>query len=272
MRIKSNFHTHSTYCDGKNSLREMVEAALEKGFEAIGFSGHSYTPFDEEVSMSVEDSGRYEAELDALKSEYAGKIKVYAGIEQDYFSEMTTENFDYVIGSVHYTYKDGKYLSVDETAEIFENAVKNHYGNDVYGFIEDYYELVSDIVEKTDADIIGHFDLITKFNEGERFFSESHPRYIASVDRALDKLIPTGKLFEINTGAMARGYRSKPYPSEAIVKKIAAAGGRFILSSDAHVAKNIDFGFDYVVEWLKGLGIINLISTSYYGIANSNIF
>lgn len=255
MKIKSNFHTHSAYCDGKNTLREMVETACEKGFEVIGFSGHSYTPFDEEVSMSVEDTGRYEAEVDNLKSEYADRIKIYAGIEQDYFSEMTTENYDYVIGSVHYTYKNGKYLSVDETPEIFEMAVRDYYDNDVYGFIEDYYKLVADVVEKTGADIIGHFDLITKFNEDEKYFSESHPRYVAAVDSALDKLIPTGKLFEINTGAMARGYKKEPYPAKDILIKIAERGGKFILSSDAHAAENLDFGFEEVLKLLKELGI-----------------
>lgn len=255
MRIKSNYHTHSTYCDGMNTLREMVDAALEKGFNAIGFSGHSYTPFDEEVSMSVEDTGKYEAELDSLKAEYADKIKILAGIEQDYFSEMTRSNYDYVIGSVHYTYKDGKYLSVDETPELFEMAVRDYYGNDVYGFIEDYYRLVADVVRKTDADIIGHLDLITKFNEGEKYFSENHPRYVAAVDEAIKKLIATGKLFEINTGAMARGYRKEPYPSSVIIKKIAEAGGRFILSSDAHSKENLDYGFEQVLEYLEDIGV-----------------
>ena len=255
MRIKSNYHTHSTYCDGKNTLREMVEVAIEKGFTELGFSGHSYTPFDEEVSMSVEDTGKYEAELDSLKEEYADKIKIFAGIEQDYFSEMTTENYDYVIGSVHYTYKDGKYLSVDETPELFETAVRDCYDNDVYGFIEDYYRLVADVVRKTEADIIGHFDLITKFNDGEKYFSENHPRYVAAVDEAIKKLIATGKLFEINTGAMARGYKKVPYPSDVIIKRIAEAGGKFILSSDAHSKENLDYGFEQVLKWLKDLGI-----------------
>lgn len=263
MRIKFNYHTHSTYCDGKNTLREMVDAALEKGFNTIGFSGHSYTHFDEEVSMSVEDTGKYEAELDSLKAEYADRIKILAGIEQDYFSEMTTENYDYVIGSVHYTYKDGKYLSVDETPELFEMAVRDYYGNDVYGFIEDYYRLVADVVRKTDADIIGHFDLITKFNEGEKYFSENHPRYVAAVDKALDKLIPTGKLFEINTGAMSRGYKTAPYPAKDIIMKIAEAGGRFIISSDSHSADTIDAGFDEVIKLLEKLGIIGSIVTEF---------
>ena len=39
--IKENFHTHTTFCDGSHSAEEMVLSAIEKGFTALGFSGHS---------------------------------------------------------------------------------------------------------------------------------------------------------------------------------------------------------------------------------------
>ena len=35
--IKSNFHTHSTFCDGKNTPEEMVEVAIEKKIDIWGF-------------------------------------------------------------------------------------------------------------------------------------------------------------------------------------------------------------------------------------------
>lgn len=41
--IKADFHTHSTYCDGKNTLEEMLDAAIYKKMAAIGFSGHSHS-------------------------------------------------------------------------------------------------------------------------------------------------------------------------------------------------------------------------------------
>lgn len=263
MKIKSNFHTHSTYCDGENTLTEMVEAAIKLGFKGIGFSGHSYTSFDEAVSMSIEGTKKYLAELEYLKRKYEGKIEIFAGIEQDIFSDMPVDSYDYVIGSVHYTYKNGVYLSVDETPELFSMAVRDYYNNDVYAFIEDYYELVSELPERTGADIIGHFDLISKFNEAAGFFDEKHPRYKAAVDRALERLIPSGKLFEINTGAISRGYKKEAYPSCEILIEIARRGGRFILSSDAHSVKAIDSGFDDVVKLLETLGLLELLVTSF---------
>ena len=51
---KLNFHTHTKYCDGKNTTAEMVERAVALGFSALGFSGHAYTPPEPEYSMSHE--------------------------------------------------------------------------------------------------------------------------------------------------------------------------------------------------------------------------
>ena len=49
---KINLHSHTTYCDGKNSPEEMALAAMDRGFDVFGFSGHSYTAFDESYCMS----------------------------------------------------------------------------------------------------------------------------------------------------------------------------------------------------------------------------
>ena len=36
-----NLHTHTTYCDGINTPEQIILTAIDKGFGAIGFSGHS---------------------------------------------------------------------------------------------------------------------------------------------------------------------------------------------------------------------------------------
>ena len=38
--IKQNLHTHSLYCDGKDSFEEMIQTAIEKEFTILGFSSH----------------------------------------------------------------------------------------------------------------------------------------------------------------------------------------------------------------------------------------
>ncbi len=255
MLYKMNFHTHTKYCDGKNTTEEMVKRAIELGFSALGFSGHAYTPCEPEYSMSLEDTKRYKGEIFSLREKYRGEINLYCGIEMDYFSETDTSDFDYVIGSVHYLEKDGAYYNIDGSPERFERAVLVFGG--VYELCEAYYACVSDVVRKTNADIIGHFDLFTKFNEGEKRFSESDARYIEAAESALSKLIPTNKIFEINTGAMARGYRSEPYPSAKIINKLIDSGAKLILSSDCHDADFLNFGFDTVMNSEFGDKIIS---------------
>ena len=44
--IDRDLHIHTTFCDGKNSAEEMVLAAIDRGLKTIGFSSHSYLPFD----------------------------------------------------------------------------------------------------------------------------------------------------------------------------------------------------------------------------------
>ena len=105
------------------------------------------------------------------------------------------------------------------------------------------------MAEVTKCDIIGHFDLVTKFIEQEPAFDVHHPRYIRAWQQAADTLLKTGKPFEINTGAMSRGYRTEPYPSREIRDYLRARGGKLILSSDSHRKETIAYRFeDYQEE------------------------
>ena len=242
--ILTDLHMHTTFCDGGNTPEEMVLAAIGMGMERIGFSEHSHVSFDAGGGMAETDASAYRQEICALKEKYRGRIEILCGIEQDFYSEQEAFDFDYVIGSVHYVRKDGVFISVDETPEILKKGVEDHYAGDFLALAEDYYANLAQVVEKTGADIIGHFDLITKYIEAGVALYQDDPRYTAAWQRAADKLVPYGKPFEINTGAIARGWRSAPYPDIRIIEYIRQRGGSFILSSDSHSADTIAFGFD----------------------------
>ena len=242
--ITTNFHTHCTYCDGKDTPEEMIKTAIDKGFTALGFSSHSFYGPSSEYTMSHENEPLYFEEINRLKEVYKGKIEILCGIEQDYYSGKPQFAFDYIIGSVHYIKCGSDYLSVDLSPEILKAGVQKYFGGDIYAFCEKYYSMVSEIIERTGADIIGHFDLISKFNENGDFFDSDHPRYVAAYRAAVDKLIKYNKPFEINTGAISRGYRVTPYPSAPIKKYIEEKGGSFVLSSDSHQKETICFKFD----------------------------
>ena len=95
----------------------------------------------------------------------------------------------------------------------------------------------------THCDIVGHFDLIRKFNRDGALFDEHHPRYTAARDRAIQALCSRGALFEINTGAISRGYRTVPYPNREMIDYIRQRGGSFLLSSDSHRADTLCYDF-----------------------------
>lgn len=238
----STYHCHTTYCDGKNTPREMIEAAIAAGCKEIGFSGHAYMTMNDSFWMSREGTLDYFSELTELKRIYENKIRIYIGIEQDYFSEPISLPYDYVIGSVHYIEKNGEFLAVDRDLETTRANIENHYAGDADAYAEDYFSLVADIYEKTHCNIVGHFDLITKFEEKESLLCESSTRYTNAAMRALSQLIKAPTFFEINTGAISRGHRTTPYPSRSICDILHKTGKPFVINSDAHSAANVIFG------------------------------
>lgn len=246
-----DLHMHTTYCDGENSPEEMIQSAVERGLATVGLSGHSYTFFDTSYCMQKADVPRYLREVDYLKVKYFDEIHVLCGVEQDYYSDYPTDEFDYVIGSVHYVKVGEEYIPVDEDTEILREAVEKYFNGDVYALCELYFQTVADVVRKTDCDIIGHFDLISKFSEHEPLFDTHHPRYVEAWKKAVDELVKYDVPFEINMGAVSRGYRTSPYPSTEIMEYIRQKGGRFVLSSDAHGNDTVAYQFEDYQEFLS---------------------
>ena len=252
--IRADFHVHSCFCDGHDEPEEIVKQAISLGMTKLGFSGHSYTAFDEAPCMSPENTERYKHEISRLKREYASQIEILCGIEQDYYSEMSVAGYDFVIGSVHYVKLNDRYYHVDNTPEMLKELI-HACDDDAYIMCEKYFALVSDVVNRTGASIIGHFDLVTKLNEKHNFFDERDSRYVESWKRAADLLLKTGRPFEINTGAISRGYKTQPYPSREILEYLASNNASVILSSDSHSKANLMFGFSQCEELADSLGL-----------------
>jgi len=254
MLFKQNLHTHTTYCDGMLSAEDMIKAAIEMGGDSIGFSEHSYVPFDEDYSMTLEDTPLYIKEINTLKQKYKGKIDVFLGLEIDYFTEKIPEGLEFIIGTAHHVEKDGKYITVDGWAEHLINMNNEHFNGDFYSMVESYYDTVAGVVQKTNANIVGHFDLITKNNDNGSLFDESHPRYINAAVNSMEQVLDKCNLFEVNTGAMFRRGKAEPYPSVFLLKELKKRGGEIILSSDSHTAESLYFKFDEIRELVMSCG------------------
>lgn len=240
--LKADFHTHTTYCDGRSTPEEMAEAAFRMGLTDFGISGHADFSFcTENFGMSDKAFASYREELYELRRKYAGKMNIYIGIELDCLGPV--QKAEYAIGSTHCVLKNGEYVEVDNSREILAEAVRHLWNGDWYAFARDYFELEATVYEKTHCDWVGHFDLLTKFNEGGRDFDETRDDYLEPALAAMKKLNNEGLPFEINTGAMSRGYRTQPYPNKILLRELKSMGGRIMINSDSHYAGNIAYCF-----------------------------
>lgn len=255
--IKADFHTHTTYCDGKHTPREMVEAACRMGFTDFGVSGHAdFSCYEPGFGMSDQALEQYKKELYELRREYAGRMNVYIGIELDGLGPL--QEAEYTIGSTHCVEKNGEVLTVDDTEEILRSGVERLWNGDWYGFAADYFQQEAQVYDRTGCDWVGHFDLLTKFNEGNRYFDENHDAYLEPALAAMKRLNEACLPFEMNTGAISRGYRKTPYPSRRLLKELHAMGGRIMINSDSHSRETIGFGFRQALQLAADCGFTRI--------------
>ena len=255
MGYKQCLHTHSILCDGKDTLEEMVQTAIEKGFDSIGFSGHTYTWHNPYGNATPENTERYKAEVTALKEKYADRIKVFLGLEVDLYSDTDLAGYDYLIGSVHYLKQGDAYIPIDRSrADILQGVIADWYGSDAMAFIKAYYEAVASLPQGGKFDIIGHFDLITKNLDTYPLFDDTSDAYIRCAVEAMEALRPHIPVFEVNTGAMARGKRKVPYPTATLLKYFRDLGFGAVISSDCHDGTKLDFGREDARQLLQSCG------------------
>lgn len=269
MTTKQNLHTHCTYCDGDSTIREVIESALQNGFTAIGFSSHACTnyPFDE-CGIPQDKVDAYFQELETVKKEYVGRIHIYAGLELE--SRVLGEErpvidprCDYTIGSCHFFRKAGKYYAVDYIPEEWL-AAKKAFGS-TKALLESYFEELASFAEASSFDILGHFDLPTKFNDKDHLFDEKDEHYRKMALYYLERIAKTGKIFEVNTGAISRKKKSLPYPAGFLLKRLQELKAPIIISSDSHHKDTLSCYFDEAEKMLKDIGFKEQLALTEQG-------
>ena len=258
MTILSNCHTHTEFCDGKSSAEEMVQSAIAHGFRSIGFTSHAAQHFDLPYAIAPEKENAYLEKLAKLRQDYGDRIRVWSGIERDFFSCAEPGRYDYYIASVHYIPYGGRFYAVDGDPEDLQQLLSTAFHGDGLALVRAYYSLVTAYAESYHPPVIGHFDLIKKNNRQLGLFDPASEAYQAIVHDALEIIAGCGCLLEVNTGGMARGYVSEPYPSGEILRFWHALGGGVIPSSDCHDAAYIQYGFDRIPEYLRQAGFENV--------------
>lgn len=270
--IRANFHTHTNFSDGANTPEEMVLTALSLGMTALGFSDHSpLTGCKGTSGIPADREKAYRQEILRLKDAYADKLELYLGLEIDSNSTPTPYTYDYTIGSIHGIWTEGQYRAVDYTESWMLDTVREFFGGDHIAYAKSYFQAVAETANRYDPTFFGHIDLVAKYNEGGKYFDEGDRRYRNAALEAVEALIPTGKPFEINTGAISRGVRTTPYPAPFLLKGIHDLGGRIILSGDSHNAPSLLCAYDLATELAKSCGFTTACILSPDGLREAKL-
>lgn len=126
--LKGILHNHSTYSDGKHTLRQMAEYCRELGYEYLGISDHSRSA-GYAGGLDVDKVMQQQAEIDALNKELA-PFKIFKGIESDIltdgsldYPDEVLQSFDFVVSSIH----SGLSMDKNKATNRLMKAIENPY-------------------------------------------------------------------------------------------------------------------------------------------------
>ena len=102
-------------------------------------------------------------------------------------------------------------------------------------------------------DIVGHIDLIKKFNKDGRYFSEENPVYMKKVKETLELAKERDLLIEVNTAGIDKMV-GDIYPSRAILEMCYDLGMKLTLGSDAHAPEQVGRYFGNALVRIKDIG------------------
>ena len=126
--IKGPFHNHSNYSDGQNTIRQLAEYCIEKGYEYLGLSDHSKSAFYASGLQEFQIKKQHE-EIDILNQEFA-PFKIFKGIESDILNDGSLDyennilgSFDFIVASIHSNLN----MDQDKATQRLLKAIENPY-------------------------------------------------------------------------------------------------------------------------------------------------
>lgn len=167
-----DLHTHHNRCGhAHGSIRDYIEAAVDKGMSYIGISDHTplFAEKDDhpspEACMAKSEFPAYIGEVLALKKEYEGRIDVLLGIEADFLPDClhTYERifksypFDYVIGSVH------EFAGISLYDTLYWEQLSPEGRRELK---ESYYDYIAKSAASGLYDVLGHVDALNRYFPG----------------------------------------------------------------------------------------------------------
>jgi histidinol-phosphatase (PHP family) len=248
----------------RGSLEEVIQSAIQAGFSIYGLSEHAprYRAedlFPDEADLGVGDLAQmfegYVGTALALRERYADRIELLIGFEtevlppQSWLEQMREirrrhPEFDYVVGSVHHV--GG--TSVDMTPELTAKLAEEVGGREALERL--YFELVAEMVERLRPEIVGHFDLIRKFEGAGANFG---PETWKHIERALEVVRAVGAVLDVNA-APARRKMGPVYPLPPLLERACEMGIPVTLGDDSHGPAEVGVGLDACLQAMERAG------------------
>jgi histidinol-phosphatase (PHP family) len=244
-----DYHVHSTHsCDGKSSIIEMCQKAVDLGMVEIGFSEHvDFDPSDEGFGFFNHE--RYSLDLQKARRLFKGKLCIKKGVEVDYQSRfeeqirkwLRDKKFDFIIGSVHYV--DGELINKQLLATRSLAHVYTRYFN----------ELIRSIRSGL-FDVVGHLDVVRKFAIVQPSELKAFD-YAAGIKTVLKQIIDHGLYLEINSKPSVLKQNNEPIvPSKETIAEYISYGGKLVsVGSDAHSTQELGVGIQDIFDFLASL-------------------
>lgn len=237
-----DLHSHTTFSDGHSSHTEMYQAAQDKGIAIYGITDHlcfhdNFWTTPKHRFPEMRDTFR-EMKLHAngTKLLFGMEVDYVLGCEQEVARLKQENQWDYIIGSVHYI---GDWN--------IDSNVDDWVGKDVNATYAQYYDLLEKMVESRLYDIVGHFDLPKKY--GFHATEDFTPK-VAAIGR---KIKEANMAYEINTAGRIK-VCNELYPTPSIVRLLFELGVDVTLGSDAHHRDNVGQFFDEALNLLHEVG------------------
>ncbi|HXC55852.1 MAG TPA: histidinol-phosphatase [Rhizomicrobium sp.] len=247
----------------KDTLEAVVGRAVEAGFTHYGLSEHAprfraQDMLSDETDLSPADLvdifQRYAAEAVRVRALFADRIDVFVGFEterlppDDWARRMRKIRnqgpFEYVIGSVH----DVDGWVVDYSAEQ-TLALADAMGGAEAMQVR-YFAALADLVETLKPEVVGHIDLIRKFEPAGFSFGA---RAFREIERVLEAARASDSALDVNCGAWRRGL-GPVYPLPAILDRARAMGLRVTLGDDSHGTKSVGIGLEACLRAIAEAG------------------
>ncbi len=262
--IWTNYHSHTFYCDGKQTPEDYIVAALALKMPAYGISSHNPLPFKCDWALEANQLNHYLDEIDQVKSKYSKKIQVYKSLEIDYIPNVIGPNhkqfllagLDYTIGSIHFLGPnvDGKYLEIDGDYTLFLQTLQEVFKGDIKALIRQYFANIRSMLLEACPDILGHLDKIKVQSKFGTLFSEHDDFYIAEIEETLLTIKNSKAIVEVNTRGIYTGKSTETYPSQWILKRIKDMNIPITINSDAHHPSEIQLEYIATAKMLSNLG------------------